>query len=608
MQKAKNLQEVYIRRQQTAEEKLQKIKALSRRISLLRGLVFLGAVAGVVLVFEAGAGAVSFVVLVASLPFLVLVKKSQKLRQHSAYLSRFIELNAAEALAQKGDFSAFDGGKEFVDAQHSFSYDLDVFGEKSLFQAINRTCTHSGKEKLAQSLAAPEKQSEKIRLRQKAIAELRPLLELRQHFWATGQQFSGEAQDKNAPNGSTADNNLLALWLALPLFYSQSKLYKFLRFVFPAISLVLLALAVFSLVPGLVFFAWAFFQLGLIGLNLKRINAVHATVSHKFKILRKYARLFEIIEQQNFQSKLLKKQTRRSATASQSLSELARLVSAFDNRLNLLFSLIFNALLLWDLQCVFLLEKWQKAHQSMISDWFSALGEFDGLCSLGGFAYNHPAFCFAEVAEGENFVFDLKQGGHPLLPAGRRVDNDFSISGYSQVRLITGANMAGKSTFLRTAGVNLLLAMAGSVVCAQSLRFTPISLFTSVRTNDSLQKSESYFYAELKRLQAIIGQLESGEPTFVIVDEMLRGTNSRDKHEGSAAFIRQLIRLGAVALVATHDIALGKLQAEFAGKLENLKFEVEIKQNRLIFNYLLQKGISQNLNASFLMRQMGITV
>jgi len=229
----------------------------------------------------------------------------------------------------------------------------------------------------------------------------------------------------------------------------------------------------------------------------------------------------------------------------------------------------------------------------------------DALNSLANLAHNYPDFVMPKPVDGE-FFLKMQAGAHPLLDEKIRVDNDFTINGYSQIRIITGANMAGKSTFLRTIGVNMILAMAGSVVCAKEFEFTPLSLHTSIRTNDSLQKHESYFFAELKRLKSIINRLEKDEKLFVIVDEMLRGTNSKDKHLGSAALIKRLINLQASGLVATHDIELGKMTEDYPQNIENYRFEVDIKNEELYFDYKIKTGISQNLNAMFLMKKMGI--
>ncbi len=271
----------------------------------------------------------------------------------------------------------------------------------------------------------------------------------------------------------------------------------------------------------------------------------------------------------------------------------------------MVFAFISNGLFLWDIQWIYQLEKWQQAFKDDFAQWFSTIYQFDMLESLANHNYNHPSFVVPEFTDGE-FQLEMTEGAHPLIDEKQRIGNDFHIQSSKYITIVTGANMAGKSTFLRTVGVNLILGMAGVSICAEKFKFTPTDLHTSVRTNDSLQKNESYFFAELKRLQEIIEEIKSGQKPFVIIDEMLRGTNSKDKHLGSKALIEQLVALQTSGLVATHDIELGKLLDEYPNELQNKRFEVETVDNKLVFDYKIKSGISQNLNATFLMKKMGI--
>ncbi|MDR0995258.1 MAG: DNA mismatch repair protein MutS, partial [Tannerella sp.] len=244
-----------------------------------------------------------------------------------------------------------------------------------------------------------------------------------------------------------------------------------------------------------------------------------------------------------------------------------------------------------------------------IPGWFEALGRFDALASLGGFAFNHPDYVYPRVADAY-FQLSGKALGHPLLRRDLCVKNDVQCPphGDTGFLIVTGANMAGKSTYLRTVGVNFLLAAIGAPVCAESLSFYPARLMTSLRTSDSLAGSESYFFAELKRLKSIIDRLEQGDKLLIILDEILKGTNSVDKQKGSIALMKQLTRLGTCGIIATHDLALGALEEEFPGKIKNYCFEADIQGERLSFNYKLQEGVARNMNATFLMQRMGITL
>jgi len=252
------------------------------------------------------------------------------------------------------------------------------------------------------------------------------------------------------------------------------------------------------------------------------------------------------------------------------------------------------------------LEHWQTKHNDKLENWFDVIAETEVLSSLANFSYNNPDAEFPRLQDSDN-IFKAEKLGHPLISKTDRVDNEVEIKskGFS---IITGANMAGKSTYLRTVGINLILGMIGAPVCGKGVTLNPIRLYTSIRTDDSLQKNESYFYSELKRLKAIIDELKRGTKLFIILDEILRGTNSKDKHAGSEALLKQLIDLKTAGIIATHDVALGILEKSFPDHIRNSCFEVDIDGSELSFDYKLRDGVSKNMNATILMREMGITV
>ncbi|MEA3443975.1 MAG: DNA mismatch repair protein MutS, partial [Bacteroidota bacterium] len=278
-----------------------------------------------------------------------------------------------------------------------------------------------------------------------------------------------------------------------------------------------------------------------------------------------------------------------------------------DNRNNMIMGIVLNALLLWDYKYMLKLEKWRSSNSENFDNWIKVISEFDAFSSLANFAYNNRQFVFPDVHQKE-FKLEMKDAGHPLIPDNMRINNDLVVNGKSNFFIITGANMAGKSTFLRTVGVNLVMAMAGAPVCASRFVFKPVDVFTGMRTSDSLQKNESYFFAELSRLKTLIDLLRKGKEMFVILDEVLKGTNSKDKRLGSLALLRQLVGMEATGIIATHDVSLGDLEKEFPNNVSNRRFEVEIENDELIFDYKLKTGISRNLNATFLMKKMGITI
>jgi len=343
---------------------------------------------------------------------------------------------------------------------------------------------------------------------------------------------------------------------------------------------------------------------------VQRITQRHNYVSRMSALFSAYKALFLQVEKEEFQSDYLQKLQHElvgETVASQAIDQLGKITTAIDSRLNLLMAFVLNGLFLWDIIQMVRLERWQQKYKDEIPVWFDALGTFDALCSLSGFAYNNPKYVLPQFSDQEH-VMSATKLGHPLISAEQRVCNDFSLEKRGDFMIITGANMAGKSTFLRTVAVNMILGMSGTVVCAEKMIFTPIHVITSLRTTDNLVRNESYFFAELKRLKWIIDKLNSGERLFIILDEILKGTNSKDKQEGSRALIEQLVRLKATGIIATHDIILGKLVEEYPDNIINRCFEVDLKNDQLIFDYTLRAGVSQNMNATFLMRRMGITV
>ncbi len=613
------LQQKYSSRLDKFKTELNEIKRKNYWVSALRLIIFLSAIALSFIIGKSGINTILWVNFIALIPFLYLVRVNVRNQQKIALLKNLVKINEDELKALSGNFSVFPAGMEYLDYDHPFTYDLDIFGEASIYQSLNRTCTKGGADRLADFLKKPLLNIQSILNRQQAVNELSAKLDWRQNFQATGNiimeneeetdDYSSWFSLKNKLNRDADFHKEIIDWINSGFYFSKIKILPFLLIVLPMFSVTALIFTILGLFPFMGLVLVVLFMLAVVGLFNKKIMEMHARIGKKVKILDKYERLLRSIENESFKSKDLKDlitdNHKGAQKPSSELKKLKKLAGMLDNRLNLVFIIFADGFLLWDLQIVLRLEKWREKNHENIEKWFQAIYQFDALNSLANLAHNHPAFVMPKPVEGA-FYLKMQAGGHPLLDEKIRIDNDFSINGYSQIRIITGANMAGKSTFLRTMGVNLILAMAGSVVCAREFKFVPVALHTSVRTNDSLQKHESYFYAELKRLKSIIEQLETGKKLFVIVDEMLRGTNSKDKHLGSAALIERLIKLQASGLIATHDIELGKMIEKYPQNIENYRFEVDIKDNELFFDYKIKIGISQNLNAMFLMKKMGI--
>jgi DNA mismatch repair ATPase MutS len=588
------------------------LKAVRKRgttIAIIRGAIFLTALILCIIFRNYGLAVVSSIVIVSLVPFVYCIKLSLTISKQIRRLKGLVTINRNELNASQGNLSAYENGIEFSNPEHPYCLDLDMFGNKSVFQNINRTCTNFGKKLLAGWLCNPVKKKQKIELRQDAVKELSLLNDWRQEFHVWKYMINTEKTSAVANNQSDDEKGDLKQWLEEEAKFAENKIFRLMLIALPVIAVLLFVSYLADLIPVSFFISYLIFQLTITGWNIRKINAVHNKVTKKNAILNKYRNLILLIEKEKFDAELLinlqKRLQKDDQKASQHLIGLTKLVSALDNRLNMLFSVAANALVLWDLQCIVRLELWKRKFRNDLPIWLYTIGRFDALNSLACFSFNNPEFCFPVICD-EDFTLDMQNLGHFFIDRKQRVNNNFTINKHGFFVIITGANMAGKSTFLRTVGVNLILAMIGAPVCATAFRFTPVDVFTSVQMRDSLQKNESYFYAELKRLKSIIDRLKTTEPLFVIVDEMLKGTNSKDKHFGSEQFIRRLIDLKAVGIIATHDIALGELADELPGNIKNQRFEVEIINDKLYFDYKLQEGISQNLNATFLMKQMDI--
>jgi DNA mismatch repair ATPase MutS len=389
-----------------------------------------------------------------------------------------------------------------------------------------------------------------------------------------------------------------------------NRVYGILLILLPFLSISSLILC-FWLIPWNIPVAFILIQLGILGWNLRRINHHHNQVSRKYDLLVKYADLFRLVEQEPFTADRLKTLQEEGLTngrsVGQQLRSLARIVVDFDRRLNMIMGVILNGLLMWDLQCILRLERWKKNSARELPGWFAVLGEFEALSSLATYRFNFPESVFpVPVAEGP--LIDAESLAHPLIPGEENIPNDILIDQFGQFLLITGSNMAGKSTFLRTVGVSLVLASAGAPVMARKMLFRPMEIYTSMRIRDSLSSRESTFYAELKRLRNIIHAHEQGRPCLILLDEILKGTNSRDKHFGSEMFIKQLIDLNSAGLIATHDLELSKLETEFPGHISNYCFEVQIEKEEFIYDYKLRSGVCKTMNATELMKKMGISI
>jgi ABC-type multidrug transport system fused ATPase/permease subunit len=528
--------------------------------------------------------------------FFYCINLYQRVKDKAAFTKALIDINKTEIEFLNGQPSIYDGGKEYIDPHHPYSYDLDVFGEASLYAFLNRATTSYGKENLAKALLHPD--TTIIKDRQDSIKELSGKINFRQPLQASGSLHVIEQSDMNK----------LKTWLAFPTVFKKPALY-YLLLVFPVTTLLSLVLYFSSgdktwlnLFSGL--FILNFFITAAFLKNIMKQVAASTAVS---KVLEQFALQLSEIEKQSFHSSLLKDLQNNlendNVTAAHSIKKLASLFKYLDFIINPVMSALLNGLSLFHIHILFALDKWKKKNDEHVMKWLQTIGEFESLNSFANLAFNNPSYCYPEILNDETIA--TTQMTHPLIRKERGVSNDISFQQQKFI-VLTGSNMSGKSTFLRTLGINIVLAKTGSVVCAKTFSLFPFDLYVSMRITDSLQDSESFFYAELKRLRAIIQHMEEKNKTFVMLDEILRGTNSNDKHNGTVGLIRKLVTNKACGIIATHDLTIADLSSAYAGYVGNKCFESEIIDGELVFDYKLKDGVCTRLNATFLMKKMGV--
>lgn len=517
-------------------------------------------------------------------------------RQH--LIEELLRINTLESDYLAGNFSALDQGERFNDPAHPYAHDLDLFGEDSLFQHLNRTVTFSGTQKLVSWLLSLSKDPEVIHSRQQAAEELCAEPEWCQHFRAAGALHPTQALDavilKSGPTESP--------------FFSKHSTVRLILWIANTIVIVSWAVTSFTPLPFSISLVLSLLQLSTLALYIKKINAYHQRLNLFLKTISNYLPLVRLIHDQSFRSPYLQK-IRHSlftpeSNSLQALTQLHRIQNSLDQRGNIVIAFILNGLYLKDFHTLLRLDHWRKKYGPDIETWTDVLSEADALISMANYRFNHPAYCLPVICQDR--LLDTEEIGHPLLKSERNVTNDFSIRSLHQIAIVTGANMAGKSTFLRTIGVNLILAQSGNVVCSRYFVFQPMTLFTSMRTTDSLSKDTSYFHAELLRLQQLVNIAQQEDKVFIILDEMLKGTNSVDKLNGSLAFLKRILSYPISGLVATHDLALGELADDFPEHFFNVCFEIVHSGSQITYDYKLHPGISSNMNASILLKQMGL--
>ena len=588
----------YTERLSLTKGQLQQVKKQIFRISMLRLALFIAGVAGIYFFFSQTPLLIVCICLT-FLPLFILVKIHNRFFIRKEWLETQAHIIQEELQALSGDYSSFEDGKEYVNPEHPYSFDLDIFGRRSLFQSINRTCTFFGKNRLAKWLQNHLHEKTSIEKRQEMIREISEHTLFREQFRVAGLVHHSQSSDAEK----------IQAWSQSPAQYLHAGWVKAFIWGVPVINSLLLITSL----AGWTSFSWLGLSFGIFlvlsfGI-IKRATYIQESYGKQLKSLNGYARLIALAKAEDWKSagmqELMERFNLNGQSPIQALQQLSKELDRLDLRNNQFLYVLLEGSIFFQLQEIVRIERWKARYGQHINEWLETVGELDALCSLGTFAYNHPQYTYPELTE-KPFCFLATQMGHPLMPASQCVKNDATIPSRPFFLIITGANMAGKSTYLRTIGVNYLLACVGTPVCCEKLKLHPNQLITSLRTSDSLSDNESYFFAELKRLKRIIDLLNQGQQLFIILDEILKGTNSMDKQKGSFDLIRQFMQLKANGIIATHDLLLGSLIKQFPEEIRNYCFEADIKENELTFSYKLREGVAQNMNACFLMKKMGI--
>ncbi len=530
--------------------------------------------------------------------FGLIVKKHNQIKKEMELNKKLLDINQEEIDRLNYQFDGIVEGGEFVDEKHIYSDDLDIFGRNSLFQLINRAGTTRGMQLVAKWLKKPSKK-EDIETRQKAVTEIRTMLDWRQKMQAHGRIKSNTSEHEQA----------FFHWLSGEDMIRNRPFYRLLPYFIIPLSSALIICYFMELLSLSVFVIPIIISSIFLYKIAKYSKATYEMTQSGVSILESVKNIVLLIEEVKFNDKYLSglqaSLKPQNIIASEKISDLRKIFDWLSERAGGMYW-IFNTIFLLDFIFLARAEKWRANYKDEVSNWFDAIAEFEALNSIAAFSYSNDQYAFPEISE-KTYYIHGKAIGHPLIPETQRVNNDFDFEGKGKTCIVTGSNMAGKSTFLRTIGINMVLAYAGAPVCAESLQLSYFNVFTSMRTKDNLEENISSFYAELLRLKMLLETISENNTVFYLLDEILKGTNSVDRHIGAESLILQLNALNTFGLISTHDLKLGELDKK-NNSIVNYNFSSEIQGNEIIFDYKLRKGICQSTNASQMMAKMGIKV
>ncbi|RXF69780.1 MutS-related protein [Arcticibacter tournemirensis] len=535
--------------------------------------------------------------------FAWLVSRQSRYDKKKQFYISLKKVNENEISSINTQENIYPDGSLFAEEQHPYSSDLDIFGKASLFKLLNRCATFPGNQKLAGWLLQPAGNAE-IRERQAAAKELSSKLDWKMKFQSV-LLFA---------NNNTGNSDVQGLIKYLELIHDKRK--SWIKVYIKAVPWVFLTatvlayfyppLLLFLFIPGLI-------NIALVLSRQPDVNRVERTIGKAGNTLAFYSDAFKMLEEEQWSSPLCQKlQDELKSSDNKRLSEqvkgLSVLLNRLEYRLNVFIGPVLNVTMAWDVRQLLAIETWKSENRLLVAKAFDVLATVESLISIAGIHINYPEWCFPELVDHDHYTLCVKSAGHPLIPVDKRIENDFYLENNHNIDIITGSNMAGKSTFLRTLGINAVLAFCGAPVCAVEMRITNMKIFTYMRIKDSLNESISTFKAELNRLQQLLDALRTGDKVYFLIDEMLRGTNSADKYRGSKAIIEKLIGQKAVGIVATHDLQIAELEEKYPEYIRNFYFDIQVQGSEMHFDYKLKHGACKTFNASLLLRQLGIEI
>lgn len=595
--KSRMNQEYYNNRIAENTKVLQQLIKKNRIILITRITFFVGCAISLWILIKNDYSPITLSILISQvILFLITIKIDLLLNAKILYHKSLNDIFDKEIEAIEGKFERFDAGSEYINQGHEYSFDLDIFGNRSFFHRLDRTVTPEGKRELVNKLTNLLDSKEAVIERQNSIKELRAKINFCHCFMAYGA-------------GVNKKMNSLISYLPAKSSINNKGLNKLTNLLYSSVSLTLIScfLAYFQYISAYIPSVLFFVQLLASIIVYKRNNKNLSEIENINKNSKKYVKLLAHVLNEKFEDKTnheLKNKLLQPVESQLAFKKLSSLLNKFDNRENSYAFIILNGLFLQDLFLLINYAKWKKKYLSHIPKWLEVLGEFDSLISLANYSFNKPEYIIPEIISDNRIKICAQNIGHPFIDKNKVVKNSFRLEN-GQLSIITGANMSGKSTFLRTLGINYIMALNGLTVCASSFRCSIMSVFSSMRNSDDLVSGKSYFSAELDRLEKLIRYCKTNHYTLILLDEILKGTNSKDKLSGSILFLREILKKNVSGIIATHDLALTEIQKEMPELIRNYYFDFHFgMDDKILYDYKIKHGVSTSFNATYLLNKI----